>query len=80
MTQTQFTVGTTAIKVFTGPGQVKISAASGQTVYIGGSTVTSGDGLNVPSVVPFQAEIHDDSEVWAVTASGTGDLRVLGWY
>ena len=45
------------------------------TVYLGGSTVTSVNGLlTEKNAVPLALEIPAQEELWAVTASGTESL------
>lgn len=80
MNQAQFTVGTTAVKIFTGPGNVSVRLSSGSTPYLGSSSVSQSDGLTLASLAPFQASVADGAELWAIVATGTADLRVLSWY
>ena len=47
-------------------------------VYLGGSDVTSANGLlTEKAAVPLELVIPSQEELWAVTATGTEDLRIL---
>lgn len=60
--------------IFQNPGLVDI--------YLGGSNVTTSNGFllkgadDPPALIAIPAPLADGS-FWAVTASGTGDLRIL---
>jgi hypothetical protein len=57
---------------------VYIHVQGAGTVYLGGSTVTSVNGLLTEKhAVPLMLEIPAQEELWAVTASGTESLRLL---
>jgi hypothetical protein len=48
------------------------------TVYIGGVDVTSSNGmLTEKNAVPFEFFLPAGEDLWAVTASGTENVRVL---
>jgi len=48
------------------------------TVYVGGNDVTSSNGmLTEKHSLPFTIFIPAHEELWAITASGTEDVRVL---
>jgi len=48
------------------------------TVYLGGSDVTSSNGLlTEKNAVPLMVEIPAGEELWAVTGSGTENLRIM---
>lgn len=48
------------------------------TVYLGGDDVTSTDGLLTEKhAVPLELVVPQNQTVWAVTASGTENLRIL---
>ena len=48
------------------------------TVYLGGSDVTSSNGLlTEKNAVPQTIEVPQNETVWAVVASGTENLRIL---
>lgn len=47
-------------------------------VYLGGSTVTSSDGMaTTKAEVPFQMIVPAGETLYAITATATEDLRVL---
>lgn len=54
-----------------------IRVIGAETVYLGGSAVTSADGFPVETGESFAADIGKDQELWAVTASGTSEIRVF---
>jgi len=48
------------------------------TVYIGGSDVSSANGLlTEKNAIPFQFILPNGEDLWAVTGSGSDELRVL---
>lgn len=48
------------------------------TVYLGGDDVTSTNGLLTEKhAVPLELVVPQNQTVWAVTASGTENLRIL---
>lgn len=48
------------------------------TVYLGGDDVTSTNGLlTEKNAVPLELVVPQNETVWAVTASGTENLRIL---
>lgn len=73
------TVGTTAVRLTSAPKgnrdreSVLLTLASG-TVYIGGSDVTSTKGAILQA--PGLAINAPTEEIWAVTASGSVDVRI----
>jgi hypothetical protein len=79
-TQT-FSVGTTRIQLLTtsvNARQVSLHVIGAGTVYIGGSDVTSANGmLTEKNAVPFTFTLPANNELWAVTASGTENVRVM---
>ena len=57
---------------------VYIHVEGNGTVYLGGSTVSSVNGLETQkNAIPLTLEIPAQEELWAVTASGTQSLRLL---
>jgi hypothetical protein len=57
---------------------VYIHVQGAGTVYLGGPTVSSTNGLLTEKhAVPLTLEIPAQEELWAVTASGTESLRLL---
>jgi len=81
MISTAYTVGTTAVKlVSTSVNQREISLHVIGTgiVYLGGSTVTAANGmLTEKNAVPFTFTLPANNELWAITATGTEEVRVM---
>lgn len=81
MISTACTVGTTAVKlVSTSVNQREISLHVIGTgiVYLGGSTVTAANGmLTEKNAVPFTFILPANNELWAITATGTEEVRVM---
>ena len=75
------TITTTATKIPSDPtelrGAITFKNVSGQTIYVGGSsavTVASGYPMTVGEAFPFDMAGGD---IYAITNSGTSDVRVL---
>ena len=81
MISTTTTINTTAQKILSKSisyRTVYIHVTGAGTVYLGGSDVTSSNGLlTEKNAVPLQLVIPAQEELWAVTASGTESLRIL---
>ena len=81
MISTAYTIGTTAVKlVSTSVNQREISLHVIGTgiVYLGGSTVTATNGmLTEKNAVPFTFTLPANNELWAITATGTEEVRVM---
>jgi len=81
MISSQVTVNTTAQRIITKSNAwrtIYLHVLGAGTVYIGGSDVTSTNGLlTEKNAVPLQIEIPAQEELWAVTASGTESLRIM---
>jgi len=81
MISTATTINTTAQKILSKSNSyrtVYIHVTGAGTVYLGGSDVTSTNGLlTEKNAVPLQLVIPAQEELWAVTASGTESLRIL---
>jgi len=57
---------------------VYIHVLGAGTVYLGGSDVTSSNGLlTEKNAVPQILELPAGEELWAVTGSGTENLRIM---
>lgn len=81
MISSQHTVTTTASQVIA-PAEswrtVYLHVVGNGVVYIGGSDVTSSNGmLTEKGAVPFQFILPANQSLYAVVALGTEDLRVL---
>lgn len=81
MNSQAFTVGTTAVQLVTtsvNARQISLHVVGAGTVYIGGSDVTSANGmLTEKNAVPYTFTLPANNELWAITASGTEDVRVM---
>ena len=81
MISTATTINTTAQKILSKSNSyrtVYIHVTGAGTVYLGGSDVTSTNGLlTEKNAVPLQLVIPAQEELWAVTATGTESLRIL---
>jgi hypothetical protein len=81
MISTAYTIGTTAVKlVSTSVNQREISlhVIGTGVVYLGGSTVTAANGmLTEKNAVPFTFTLPANNELWAITATGTEEVRVM---
>jgi hypothetical protein len=75
-------IGTDAAQVSEAPtslGGVLLANAGAVTIYLGGAGVTSESGFPLAAGTAIGwSTLGDVSILYAVTASGTGDLRVLG--
>lgn len=81
MISTATTINTTAQKILSKSNSyrtVYIHVTGAGTVYLGGSDVSSANGLMTEkNAVPLELVIPSQEELWAVTASGTESLRIL---
>jgi len=81
MISSSTTVTTTAHRILAKSNSyrtVYIHVQGNGTVYLGGSTVSSANGLlTEKNAVPLELVIPAQEELWAVTASGTESLRLL---
>jgi hypothetical protein len=81
MISSSTTVTTTAQRILAKSNSYRtiyIHVQGAGTVYLGGSTVSSANGLlTEKNAVPLELVIPAQEELWAVTASGTESLRLL---
>ena len=81
MKSTATTINTTAQQILSKSNSyrtVYIHVTGAGTVYLGGSDVSSANGLSTEkNAVPLQLVIPSQEELWAVTATGTESLRIL---
>jgi len=81
MKATQHTITTTASKIVANnpfAQYVYLHVANNGTVYLGGSDVTSTNGLETQKhTTPIQFFIPRGQELWAITATATQTLQVL---
>ena len=81
MISTAHTVTTTRSQVVQPAGAwrtIYIHVVGNGVVYIGGADVTSANGLlTEKNAVPFQFVLPANESLYAVTASGTEDLRIM---
>lgn len=75
-----YTVTDTAVKIVTAAAndtrQIYVSP-SGNDLHIGGSDVTTANGLKVQNNTTIALEIPPLEELWAVVASGSHTVTVL---
>jgi hypothetical protein len=76
-----YSVSTTRVKIVDKDNinrEVYLHTLGAGTVYIGGADVTSANGmLTEKNAVPFVMNLPANEELWAVTASGTENVRVM---
>lgn len=76
-----FTITTTRQQIIAAsvnPREISLHVLGAGTVYIGGSDVTSTNGmLTEKNAVPFTFSLPAYNELWAVTATGTDSVRVM---
>lgn len=81
MISSQHTVTTTASQVVAAAESwrtIYLHVIGNGVVYLGGSTVTSATGmLTEKAAVPFQMILPAGETLYAVTGTGTEDLRIL---
>jgi hypothetical protein len=81
MISSTHTVTTTASQVVAAAESwrtVYLHVVGNGIVYLGGSTVTSSDGMATSkAAVPFQMIVPAGETLYAITAAATEDLRVL---
>lgn len=59
-------------------GRRKIIIANGSTeIFIGGSDVTSSNGLRLAANARLELDVLDIGDLYGITASGTSDVRIL---
>jgi hypothetical protein len=81
MKSQSYSVTTTRVKIVAADNinrQIYIHAIGNGVVYIGGADVTSTNGmLTEKHAVPFEMFLPASEELYAITASGTQEVRVL---
>lgn len=81
MKSLSFAVSTTAIQIVAADNlnrQIYVHPIGNGVVYIGGSDVTAANGmLTEKGAVPFAMNLPSGESLWAITAMGTEDIRVL---
>jgi hypothetical protein len=81
MKSRSFSVSTTRVKIIAADNitrQVYLHAVGNGVVYVGGADVTADNGmLTEKHAVPFEMQLPSNQELWAITASGTQDMRVM---
>lgn len=82
MISTRTTVTSTAVKLLSAainePRTIVIRP-DGNDLYIGGSDVTTTNGLKIDNNTNFTVQIPQGEELWAVVSSGTHAAIVLTW-
>ncbi len=81
MKSTSYTITTTRQKIISsGPSSayVYVHVTGNDAVYVGGADVTSANGLETQKhTSPIQFFIPRGNELWAITATGSIDVRVM---
>jgi hypothetical protein len=81
MISSNHTISTTASKILSKSDSnrhVYLHVTGNTTVYIGGSNVTTVNGLATEKhTTPIDLFIPDQEEMWAVVETGTTDLRIM---
>jgi hypothetical protein len=81
MKSSSFTITTTKSLVIPADNinrTVYLHVLGNGVVYVGGSDLTTSNGfLTEKNAVPFQFFLPANEDLWAITASGTEDLRTL---
>jgi hypothetical protein len=82
MISTRTTVSTTAAKLISAAineTRLVIVRPDGNDLYLGGSNVTTSNGLKLDNNASLTIQIPPNEELWAVTGSGTHAAVVLTW-
>lgn len=81
MKSQSYSISTTRVKIVSADNinrQIYIHAIGAGVVYIGGDDVTSSNGmLTEKNAVPFEMFLPANEELYAITATGTEEVRVL---
>jgi len=79
---TTTSVSTTAVKIVSAAvnePRTVIVRPSGNDLYIGGSDVTTDNGLLISMNTNFTVQIPQGEELWAIVSTGTHSVTVLTW-
>lgn len=60
-----------------GRRHVSLYNIAGETIYLGGATVTIDNGLPLPAGDPYAADASDEALLYAIAASASCETRVL---
>lgn len=74
VTTTATALPTTAL---TGRRKIYIQNLDSQAIFLGGSGVTTANGLRIAAGGVFEDEVGDDVALFAICATGTADVRIL---
>ena len=81
MKSASYSVSTTRVKIVASDNinrTIYVHTIGAGAVYIGGSDVTSANGmLTEKNAVPFEMFLPASEELYAITATGTEEVRVL---
>lgn len=79
--ETAVSVTTTATALpataLTGRRKIYVQNLDNQPIFLGGSGVTTANGIRIAAGAVFEDEVGDDVGLFAINASGTADVRVL---
>jgi hypothetical protein len=76
-TSTQVTVGTTAVRLDSGTANRALTVRAVADVFIGGSSVTSSNGVKLKAGEDFADNMTGSDGLYAIAASGTVLCYVL---
>jgi hypothetical protein len=80
MISEEFTIAQTAVKIISSQNFeqiVYIHNDHGNKVYIGGSDVSSTNGFHLANDTNINVRVPQDNELYAISASGSGDIHIL---
>ena len=79
MKQTVYAVTTTAVKVRAANAEQATIylRPSANDIFVGGSDVTSSNGLKLTNAATQEMVIPNQEELWAIVSTGTHDLVVV---
>ena len=80
MISEEFTIAQTAVKIISSQNfeqEVYIHNEHGNKVYLGGSDVSSTNGFHLDNDTNINIKIPQDNELYAIAASGSGDIHIL---
>jgi DNA-binding beta-propeller fold protein YncE len=83
MISTRTTVTTAPVKIITkaiNRPRTIVIRPDGNDVYIGGSDVTTSNGLKIDNNTNFTVEVPQGEELWAVVPTGTHAVIILTHY
>ena len=80
MISEDFTIAQTAVKIISSQNftqTINIHNDHGNKVYLGGSNVSSTNGFHLNNDTVVIVEVPADNELYAIAATGSGDIQIL---